>query len=130
VGASVAGFSLKAGYEELGSDDGVAAFQTPLATLHAFNGWADIFLTTPATGLRDYYAGVSGELPGTKGISAAVVYHEFDSDFGGIDYGSEWDASLGTKFGKVGMLIKYANYNAKGLGVDTEKVWIQAAISY
>lgn len=36
LGASVAGFGIKGGYEELGSDDGVAAFQTPLATLHAF----------------------------------------------------------------------------------------------
>ena len=44
------GFALTAGYEELGSDGGVAAFQTPLATLHAFNGWADLFLTTPGDG--------------------------------------------------------------------------------
>ena len=38
------------GYESLGGD-GTSAFQTPLATLHAFNGWADRFLSNPASGL-------------------------------------------------------------------------------
>ncbi|MGZ9100445.1 MAG: hypothetical protein ACXW3O_12145, partial [Brevundimonas sp.] len=33
--------------------NGAQAFQTPLATLHAFQGWADVFLTTPRDGLRD-----------------------------------------------------------------------------
>jgi hypothetical protein len=27
--------------------------QTPMATLHKFDGWADLFLTTPANGLGD-----------------------------------------------------------------------------
>jgi hypothetical protein len=43
------------GYEVLGSDDGKIAFQTPLATKHKFNGWADLFLTTPVNGLTDLY---------------------------------------------------------------------------
>jgi hypothetical protein len=129
LGMGFAGFALKAGYEELGSDGGAAAFQTPLATLHAFNGWADLFLTTPATGLRDYYATVGRKiglpfLPG--GLNAGVTYHEFDSDAGGLDYGSEWDASLGFKLGPVGLLAKFADYDAKGFGVDTRKVWLQA----
>ena len=37
--------------------------QTPLATLHAFNGWADMFLTTPANGLQDLYFRASYTLP-------------------------------------------------------------------
>jgi len=133
LGASVFGFGIKAGYEELGSDDGIAAFQTPLATLHAFNGWADMFLATPATGLRDYYGSLGkgfGNAGPLKGLTAKVVYHEFNSDFGGIDYGSEWDASLGFKVGRAGFLVKYADYNAKGLGVDTKKLWVQAAFKY
>src|SRR3989338_9048555 len=85
IGLGVAGFSLAAGYEELGSDGGAAAFQTPLATLHAFNGWADLFLATPANGLRDYYAGVGKTfaVPFLPCLKADVTYHEFDSDFGG-----------------------------------------------
>ena len=133
LGASIFGFGVKAGYEELGSDDGIAAFQTPLATLHAFNGWADVFLVTPATGIRDYYAGIGKGFKGVRilpGLNASVTYHEFDSDFGGLDYGSEWDASLGFKLGPVGMLAKYANYDAEDFGVDTEKFWLQAEIKF
>ena len=132
LGLTVIGFGLTAGYEELGSDGGVAAFQTPLATLHAFNGWADLFLTTPANGLRDYYAGISKTfgLPFLPGIKADVTYHEFDSDFGGFEYGSEWDASLGFKLGPVNLMAKYANYEARGFAVDTEKLWLQAEVAF
>ncbi|WP_156840801.1 alginate export family protein [Novosphingobium aquimarinum] len=133
LGGSVAGFGIKGGYEELGSDDGIAAFQTPLATLHAFNGWADLFLTTPAAGLRDYYGSVGkglGDVGPLKGLKAAVVYHKFESDVGGLDYGTEWDANLGFKIQNYGILLKYANYDAKDFGVDTEKFWLQAEFSF
>lgn len=132
LGGSLAGFSLSAGYEELGSDGGSAAFQTPLATLHAFNGWADLFLTTPAGGLRDYYASVGKafKVKALPGLKAGVTYHKFESDFGDLDYGDEWDASLGFKIGRVGLLAKYARYDADGFSVDTEKFWLQAEISY
>lgn len=133
LGASVAGFGIKGGYEELGSDDGVAAFQTPLATLHAFNGWADLFLTTPAAGLRDYYGSVGkglGDVGPLKGLKAAVVYHKFESDVGSLDYGTEWDANLGFKLKNYGILIKYANYNAEDFGTDTERFWLQVEFSY
>lgn len=132
AGLGFKGFSLKGGYEELGSDGGTASFQTPLATLHAFNGWADLFLTTPAAGLRDYY--VSGgykftQVKALPGLNLAVAYHQFESDIGGVDYGTEIDASLGFKVGPVSLLAKYANYNAQAFGSDTEKFWLQAALS-
>ncbi|MCJ2180004.1 alginate export family protein [Novosphingobium album (ex Hu et al. 2023)] len=133
LGVSVAGFGVKGGYEVLGSDDGVAAFQTPLATLHAFNGWADLFLTTPAGGLRDYYGGLSGKFGNAgplKGLNAAVLYHKFESDFTGADYGQEWDASLGFAVAGYPVLLKYANYDAKGFGSDTEKFWLQVSFKY
>ncbi|MBO9519857.1 MAG: hypothetical protein J7493_17495 [Porphyrobacter sp.] len=132
AGLAFSGFSFTAGYEELGSDGGVAAVQTPLATLHAFNGWADLFLTTPANGLRDYYAGVGTALnvPFLPGFKADLTYHQFDSDFGGLDYGSEWDASVGFKLGPVALLAKYANYQAAQFAVDTEKFWLQAEAAF
>jgi len=132
LGLAVSGFTLTAGYEELGSDGGRAAFQTPLATLHLFNGWADLFLTTPANGLRDYYAGVAKtfSVPALPGLRAEIVYHEFDSDFGGFEYGNEWDASLGAKLGPVSLLAKYANYDASGFAVDSEKFWLQAEVAF
>ncbi|MCB5425139.1 alginate export family protein [Altererythrobacter sp. CC-YST694] len=132
VGLGLRGFSIKVAYEELGSDGGVASFQTPLATLHAFSGWADLFLTTPAAGLRDYSIGVSYKFAGVTvlpGLNAAVTWHSFESDFGGVDYGSEWDASVGFRLGKVGLLAKYASYRADGFGADTDKLWLQASVA-
>ncbi len=59
-GFGINAFTVKAGYELLGGD-GLYGFQTPLATLHAFNGWADQFLGTPAGGLEDtYFTGYKG----------------------------------------------------------------------
>jgi hypothetical protein len=128
----IGGSTITAGYEELGSDGGIAAFQTPLATLHAFNGWADLFLTTPAAGLRDYYAGIGHTIALAKlpAVRAELTYHAFQSDFGGADYGREWDASIGFALGRVGLLAKYARYRAEAFAADTEKFWLQAEIAF
>jgi hypothetical protein len=115
--------TLKLGYEVLGSNDGLYALQTPLATLHAFNGWADLFLVTPANGLRDAYASAALKLGGATLVAA---YHEFSADFGGVDYGSELDASASYGFTpRFGALAKYARYGADGFATDTEKGWLQ-----
>ena len=129
---TLSGFTLTGGYELLGSN-GARAVQTPMATLHKFNGWADLFLTTPNSGLQDIYGGLAYKFEQVKalpGLNAAVSYHKFDSDLGNIDFGQEWDASLGFKLGRVALLAKYANYNAKGFGVDTQKLWLQAEIAF
>ena len=127
-GVKYSGFTLTAGWEQLGSDNG-RGLQTPLATLHKFNGWADVFLTTPGTGLEDAYVSVSKNFDGVKllpGLNANIAFHQFDSAKGDIEYGTEWDASTGFKVGKVGLLVKYANYQARDFGADTEKFWLQA----
>jgi len=127
LGTVVSGFSIAAGYEKLGSDDGVIAFSTPMATLHKFNGFADVFLNTPANGIEDYYGSLGYTIAGVK---AGVTYHKFESDVGGLDYGSEWDATLGFKVAGYPMLVKYANYDAEDFGTDTEKLWIQVSFAY
>ena len=119
------GFKLTGGYELLGSDDGVKAFQTPLATLHKFNGWADKFLATPANGLEDIYGGLAYTLPklGKTGpLTLGVVYHRFNSDRLDQHYGNEWDAQATLKLTKrLGFTAKYADYDAKALLTDTKK---------
>lgn len=125
--------ALTTGYELLGSAAGVRAFQTPLATLHKFNGWADVFLVTPAGGLQDIYGGASLKLPKVKalpGLNLAVSYHRFESDFGSVHYGDEFDASLGFKLGRMNLLAKYADYQADRLSVDTRKFWLQLEFAY
>ncbi len=133
---SYAGFTLTAGWEKLGSDATVAgrrAVQTPMATLHKFNGWADLFLITPDNGLQDAYVGLGYKFEHVKalpGLNAVVTWHQYDSDFGDTEYGTEWNASVGFKLGPVGLLAKYADYNAVGFGPDTQKFWLQAEYSF
>jgi len=124
---NVSRFAITLGYELLGSDDGTYGFATPLATLHAFNGWADKFLATPATGLEDKYLNVGFNVIGAQ---AMVSYHKFDADEGDNDYGSEIDLSLSKKFGATVWTAKYAQY-AEGDEIsagftDTTKFWLMA----
>ncbi|MDP3674542.1 MAG: alginate export family protein [Novosphingobium sp.] len=122
---------LSAGYEALGAgkDGAPAAFQTPLATLHKFQGFADKFLTTPPGGIRDKYATIGLVLPRPAGIgpiTASVIYHRFDSDRGGIRYGDEIDFVATAKLGRTLFLVKYADYDARGFATDTRKFWVSA----
>ena len=128
AGTTLAGFAIAGGWEKLGSDEG-RGLQTPMATLHKFNGWADLFLTTPTTGLEDGYISLGRKFDQVKalpGLNANITFHQFDSDVGNIEYGTEWDASLGFKLGRVAFLAKFADYNARDFGVDTRKLWLQA----
>jgi hypothetical protein len=137
--ADVAGFKLTAGYEVLGADAGVAltSFQTPLATLHKFNGTADKFLVTPPNGLRDLYFGASKafKIKTLPGLNAGVTWHQYKSDRLSLNYGTEWNAQAGFKIGKkLGLLAKYARYDRKGVAdfagdADTDKFWLQLEYS-
>ncbi|WP_296677458.1 alginate export family protein [Novosphingobium sp.] len=129
---SFGNFGVLAGYEGLGGN-GTRALQTPMATLHKFNGWADLFLTTPVNGLQDYYGGALIKFPKVKalpGLNAAVTYHRFESDLGGLHYGNEWDASLGFKLGRYTLLAKYADYDAAAFGADSRKIWLQVELAF
>ncbi len=121
------GVTAKLGWEHLGGD-GHHALQTPLATLHAFNGWDDQFNVTPPGGLDDRYASVNGNL-GRHGIAAklawTVGYHDYRAEHGGR-YGSEWDASFGFPLvAGISGLLKVADYRADGFGHDDTKLWLQ-----
>lgn len=128
-----AGFETKPvtvglGYEVLGTDSG-QSFRTPLATLHAFNGWADRFLTTPADGLRDLYGKVSVPLP--YEIKTTAVYHIFETDLGD-DLGKEIDLVASMKFtDNLSGLIKFADFRSDSASQpDVTKFWVQAVFNY
>ena len=141
-------YSLGAGVETL-EGDGVQGFQTPLATLHKFQGWADKFLTTPAKGIDDQY--VTGGIT-TKSIkpfetvSLTAAQHKYTSTTGGgLDFGEEFNVQLSAKYGRFTGLLKYADYhigtplqltpnsgvapnvvnNAFSTLADTKKFWAQ-----
>jgi hypothetical protein len=122
-------FGVKAGYEVLGGDTAANhAFQTPLATLHLFQGWADKFLTTPTWGVEDLYLGGSANF-GTLALN--LIWHDFSAEATNADYGTEWDASAGYKFGKnYEVLAKFADYQADGFATDTTKFWLQLSATF
>lgn len=128
AGPEVGRFNAGVGYEVLGSDNG-ASVQTPLATLHAWNGWADMFLTTPTDGLRDLYGWAGVKLPWE--LPLKVVVHKFDADKGSRDYGWELDIQLSRSFGPYfKVLAAYARYDGKDVHPDTEKFWLQGEFNY
>jgi hypothetical protein len=134
LGANVKPFVAGGGYEVLGSDNN-QGFKTPLATLHAFNGWADVFLVTPGQGLRDIYGFAQVTLPAD--IPLRFIYHKYDSDSGSADFGQEYDVVISKKLGKYWTaLAKYAYYDGKDApfppapAIDVQKFWLQLEFNY
>ncbi len=126
LGLELGAAKLGIGHERLGADKGLplTSFQSPLATLHKFQGWADKFLTTPPNGVRDLYAsGGYGwkSMAGFDAISATIVYHRFDSDRLNVAYGREWDAAVTAKRGRWTATAKLADYRATNFAKDTRK---------
>ena len=120
--------TFKAGYEGLGGGPEEGQFKTPLATLHAFNGWADKFLSTPANGIRDAYVSMGGSY-GKFGLES--VLHWFNSDTGDIGYGNEIDLHFTYRSPwKQTFALKTAFYRADGFSEDTDKVMIYTTYGF
>lgn len=135
VGFSVLDFA--AGYEVLGgNNEADAAFRTPLATLHKFQGWADRFAGVTGSGsldsgIEDFYISASAKF--LKG-KFTIVYHDFEGETGGGSLGEEWDASASWKFGDhYGLLLKLASYDADEFPAneaDVFKFWAQFTAAF
>ena len=144
------GLHISGAYELLGGD-GQYALQTPFATLHGHNGWADQFLTTPAQGLQDVWLQVGYNTPASWGPALGNIkilsrYHDFNSDQGSIHYGREFDIQATKAVTQhLSFLIKYANYWADGgdtsaavtagnlaglISQDTQKWWLQGQLKF
>ncbi len=124
VGITGKAGGLLVGYERLGSNRGVG-FRTPLATLHAFNGWADLFLATPAAGLRNPCVKATATLPGA--LQAAAACHWFESDTGRTRLGRETDLMLSRKFPRgFSATAKFADFRSAVSALpDVRKCWLQ-----
>lgn len=137
IGADVVGVQLKLGYEVLGGD-GIYALQTPFATLHSHNGWADKFLVTPRDGLVDATLSVGGKV---AGVNWLAVYHDYTSDNLDYGYGKELNLLGAWKATKqLTLLAKYADYRGDRndtnlvrnvpLTQDITKTWLQAEFAF
>jgi hypothetical protein len=109
-----------AGHERLGGD-GAYGFQTPLATLHAHNGWSDQFLTTPADGLVDTYAAAGTKLGDWTGL---VKLHDFRTDRGSTNFGREYGVMIKRSLGAgLSAEVKAALFDGDDGRADVSKLW-------
>ena len=79
---------------------------------------------TVQAAVKDYVAGKSMPTGNPRGAYATQIKAIAQK------YGNEFDAQIGLKTRKVLWTVKYADYQAKGFGVDTKKFWLQAEYSF
>ncbi len=138
-GVDLKAAQFKLGYELL-SGNGKQSLSTPLATLFAFNGWADVFLVTPVNGLQDVYANARTTV---AGIVIGADYHDFRSDHGDFKYGTEWDLIASKQINKTYSVgTRYASFKADNNSAaavaatscttcfDTRKFWVYGAMNF
>jgi len=130
------GAVAKVGYEILGGN-GSQSFRTPLATLHAFQGWADMFLATPAGGIKDLYFQLGythKDVPFWGSVSAVVFYHDFSPDVAGPDLGEEVDFRIlvtpTIAKQKVTFSIEISDFSGSPAYPDTRKFWLTATLAF
>ncbi|MAZ44954.1 MAG: hypothetical protein CMF48_07265 [Legionellales bacterium] len=130
VGADLHPVQFKLGYELLsGNRSAGKAFRTPLASHHNFLGKADMFETTPDSGISDIYFLASSTF---YDVDFDFGYHRFKPDAGGGRIGTELDLGAWHSFGMYEVGLEYAKFNAtssSGLQ-DTDKVWLTASVNF
>ncbi|WP_293367875.1 alginate export family protein [Nevskia sp.] len=121
-----------AGYEVLGGN-GVTSFQTPLATTHAFDGWADQFLITPTEGLRRIYASFGA---GIAKANLTAIFHDFSAD-AGPHFGNEVDLLASYPvLDNFTLFAKFAAYFAdefpvvSGQATNVQRGWLYAEYKF
>jgi len=131
LAAALGAVTLYGGFESLEGDASAAgrALRTPLATLHAFNGWADLFLTTPNAGLDDAFVGIKGK---AGAWAWDALLHDFTAQSGPTAYGSELDLSLARGFAtRYALLLKAARFDTDSAAYpDTTKFWVQLSADF
>lgn len=104
--------SLTLGFEHLD-----AGFKTPLATVHAFNGFADAFIggriAGSHNGLSDLY--LTHAIPICWGMKWINSVHAFGDNEVSTGYGWEFDSVLTKKFSDdLTGLVKFAHFESEG----------------
>lgn len=144
--ADVAGtfdiYTLKAGYESL-EGNGARGFTTPLATVHAFQGWSDAFVQA-AGGNKGFVDGIEDfnltfnakprfRMAYLFNADLIVRYHDFNDQKTGADLGHEWNLQAQAAVTpKLSVALKYADFEREAtvpLGTavpppSRTKVWL------
>ena len=124
--------TARLGWEHLGGD-GTHALQAPLGTLHAFDGWADKFLVTPANGLDDRYLGLGAAFGRERAGARATrqfAWHDYRADHGGAHYGANGTRRWACRWRRaLNATLWHADYRADAFAADTRKLWLQLEYS-
>jgi hypothetical protein len=133
AGIGYRGATVLAGYEVL-QGNGAIGFSTPFATLHIFQGWADVFLTTPANGIKNLYVKGSYGFPATPlftRVTATVVYHDFSAEQVSANFGHEWDAQLEAAVdANITVGVKYATFHGGASYASKSIGWLYVGYRY
>ena len=112
-------------HEVLGAG-GAQSFQTPLASLHKFQGEADVFLSTPIDGIADTSLSLKyngGALGPFQDITPTVRVHQFEADRGGATYGQEIDLVLQAKLSDFKLKLALTDYRADAFASDRQRLF-------
>ncbi len=134
-------YTAKVSYESL-EGNGARGFTTPLATTHAFQGWADAFVSPGGNksfvdGIEDFNVSLQIK-PRFKftylfNPDFLVRYHDFSAQRTGADLGSEWDIQATAAITKqLSVLVKYADFDGEktvpagtaAAPADRQKFWL------
>jgi hypothetical protein len=137
VSATYKQYTLGLG-QELLEGNGVMGFNTPLATLHKFQGTADRFLTTPVNGIDDRYVNLGYQAKSVgmfDTLAVAVSYHLYENERVSTDLGDEVNLQLQAKWQRFNFMLKYSTYTAEQAETpvmfrDTDKYWAQVEFSW
>lgn len=122
---------LSVRWERLGG--GEEAFQTPLGTNHAFQGFADLFLVTPDDGVDDLsFGGVLrlGDAGPVRGLQFRGRVHRFEATETTDDYGDELDLTLSWRTKRAAFSIERGAYRADSFREDTTRWWFTASTKF
>lgn len=119
LSAQYEAFSFGGKFEIL-EGDGQQGFRTPLATVHAFNGFADVFLPVVGfpNGLEDYSLFAGYRIPLGNGLATRVAYHYFQTENNRTKLGEEFNFTAAYRFNDfLSTNFKYGYFNSAGSGI-------------
>ncbi len=128
VGKTIGGHSFTGGVEYLSQN-----FRTPLATVHAFNGFADAFigqrLNGTTGGLTDVY--VSHSVPIFWGMKFTNALHAFGDNEVSTSRGWEYNSVLAKKFDEHFLAIaKFAHFETEAALPTTTRFSLEMNYSF
>lgn len=133
AGASTGGLRVAGSVESL-EGNGLRGFSTPLATLHAFQGWGDLFLLTPAGGIRDLNLTTEYRGPPVPGVGRPRLVgraHVFRAGGGGGKLGREVDLGLfSTPRDRVTTGVQFAEFRGEVGRPRVRKLWVWMGVSW